>query len=235
MKVYFGALFPLALVFQCAFAQPSEHKIGDEKAESRPGRINDQIGRGAKNVRRDFTVPLPVAIRSLDQATGLYDFIVAKPVDREIVITGDRPSITTWYKFRATNILLQNKPSSPSERVAADFSIVPQSFLPLGRMDFLMNTPGGRIVKEGVVLSSESTHPNEFKESERYLFILKFIDVTGKFAISPTIGNGIFRVDGDTLLPFVGPAENPLARDVRDIYGGSLKRLEAAIRSRSGR
>lgn len=217
--------------------QQDESNTSPPPAESRLDRaVRTARDQGENTLELPHLVTTPVRITSLADAAARYTFVVASPIDHIVVADERAMSLTTWYKFRATKVLAYAGTRPPIHRRRnTAYEQQPGSLSPLGPMDFLRPSLGGKTLIDGVEVNSPSNTPNRFDEQDSYLMIVDFDNETGKIASLPYGAYGLFRLDGDNLQPAVPQSSSSLAQEIRTKYNRSFKALESAFRRNRAR
>lgn len=220
--------------------QPSEAKRQEPQAGARitakHGTLEWHAQRVKAKGRDEVTIPAPMIdylrVLSLEDAVSRYHLTVAvAQLVGERSFAEDETAISTWYKFKVTDYIARQ---APSQCAICTLQLeLPQEFLPLKDDEVLVLKPGGSITIDGVRVRSFEPGFPDFSRSEKYLLFLE-LDQSRQIATVPMGPHGAFTIDQKGAAKQVTDKRHPFKDEIEANYGGSVQRLKAQVRKKTG-
>jgi hypothetical protein len=160
----------------------------------------------------------------LNQALSNFSVAIVQPVASETGAINDY-SVTNWYKVKVLEYL--SKKDSPCI-TCPTLEQVPQSLLPLGQDEVVLDMVGGNMVIDGVNITMAAKH-FPLKKSKKYLLLL--VTNPSGTALIGAGPLGAFLIDDDDKLKPVGDASHHLARDMISNFGSDVSMLRQHLKA----
>jgi hypothetical protein len=167
----------------------------------------------------------------LADALKYYSLVRATPVQAKTYVEDGR-KLVTWYKLHVAE-MLSSAPVLPNAFGLEDVhpDIYPHDLLPVAEDELLVVRNAGSALVDGVQITREDDFP-EFSILREYLIALA-LDKSGTVGAMHLGPHGAFRIgEADSLVPLVESLNNPLAIEIRQRFGGSLRAIRNVTRKR---
>lgn len=200
------------------FSQPVRGSIAEQARAAK--------ARGERTIHLDTPIPLPIAMRTADDATSkLSALLVTKTASLVTMSGGNSNEIITWYKFRIDEVLSRQTGAVDSSPLPPD---VPESLLPLKADEILVPEPGGSVTVEDVTVTMDGDDLASARDSDKYV-VFGLLSSSGKVLQTIAGRSLIYSVAADDTLTSLAPLPSPISREIARRGRNSLHGLRATL------
>lgn len=179
--------------------------------------------KGEKQVRLPPpAIDYPGSGSDLNAALSGFSVAIVQPVASATAAINDY-TVTTWYKVKVLEYLSKKDPPCLT---CPTLEQVPQSLLPLGQDEVVLDMVGGSVLIDGVNVSMAANHP-PLRKSNKYLLLLA--TTSSGTALVGAGPEGAFLVDDDNSLKPVGGGSHHLQWDMISNFGPDVNMLRRRL------
>jgi hypothetical protein len=239
MKAKFIVLTLMGLILVVFGTTRIKSKVQDDKLKALQeapdrGTINWYARVAKAKGEKKINIPAQKAVyaseyRDLDEALKYNGLIIAKPVDK-VVVVNDDTLIRTWYKCRIIEKLSNIDLPQCRDCMPNDLTI-PQDMYPLNKDEILIPQGGGSVDADGITVVYDDPLFPQFDISRKYLLLIQ-TDPSGQIGLLKIGPSGVFTIDNNNRLQPINESPHGIKTEMANRYNSSIELVRDHIRAK---